>query len=47
MAWIKVIREEQAQGELKRVYDTMIEPWGGVDNIMKVHSLIRPIIEGA
>jgi alkylhydroperoxidase family enzyme len=45
MAWIKVIREEEAQGELKRVYDIMIEPWGGVDNIMKIHSLNVPSLK--
>ena len=45
MAWIKMIKEDEAQGELKRVYDTMIEPWGGVDNIMKIHSLNVPSLK--
>ena len=39
MAWIKTIAENEAQGELKTLYDKLVEPWGGVDNIMKIHSL--------
>lgn len=39
MAWIKMIREEEAVGQLKKTYDLLIEPWGGVDNILKIHSL--------
>ena len=39
MAWIKMIGEDKAQDELKKLYDGLIEPWGGVDNIMKIHSL--------
>ena len=39
MAWIRMIAEAKAEGELKEAYDSMIEPWGGVDNIMKIHSL--------
>lgn len=39
MAWIKVIREEEATGGLKELYDKYKEPWGGVDNILKIHSL--------
>ena len=39
MAWINVIDEADATGVLKRHYDKMIEPWGGVDNILKIHSL--------
>jgi len=45
MAWIKMIKEEDAQGELKVNYDKMIEPWGGVDNIMKIHSLNVPSLK--
>jgi alkylhydroperoxidase family enzyme len=45
MAWIKVIREDEAQGELKSTYSKMIEPWGGVDNIMKIHSLNVPSLK--
>ena len=39
MAWIKMISEEEAEGELKTAYDKLVEPWGGVDNILKIHSL--------
>lgn len=39
MAWIDVISEENATGELREQYDDLIEPWGGVDNILKIHSL--------
>ena len=46
MAWIKVINEDEAHGELKQLYDQMIEPWGGVDNIMKIHSLNPPSLKG-
>ncbi len=46
MAWIKIIDEDEAQGELKQLYDQMLEPWGGVDNIMKIHSLNPPSLKG-
>ena len=39
MAWIEVISEEAATGELREQYNNLIEPWGGVDNILKIHSL--------
>jgi len=39
MAWIKIIHENEAIGKLKELYNKMTEPWGGVDNIMKIHSL--------
>jgi len=45
MAWIKVIKENETQGELKSTYDKMIEPWGGVDDIMKIHSLNVPSLK--
>ncbi|GIS56608.1 MAG: hypothetical protein CM1200mP1_05460 [Candidatus Neomarinimicrobiota bacterium] len=35
MAWIDIIDEESAEGLLKDQYDQLIEPWGGVDNILK------------
>jgi uncharacterized peroxidase-related enzyme len=46
MAWIRVIQEDEAQGALKALYDQMIEPWGGVDNILKIHSLNPPSLNG-
>ena len=39
MAWIEMIPEEEATGRLKELYDKYTEPWGSVDNIMKIHSL--------
>jgi alkylhydroperoxidase family enzyme len=39
VAWIEVIPEEAAQGDLADQYRQLIEPWGGVDNILKIHSL--------
>lgn len=42
MAWIKTINEDEATGLLADLYGKMIEPWGGVDNIMKIHSLNAP-----
>ena len=46
MAWIEMIDEEEAKGELKDLYSEMVEPWGGVDNIMKIHSLNPPSLHG-
>ena len=45
MAWIKMISEEKATGRLAQLYNKMIEPWGGVDNIMKIHSLNIPSLK--
>ena len=39
MAWIRVISEDEAEGDLLAQYAEPIEPWGGVDNILKIHSL--------
>lgn len=39
MAWIKVIDEDEAAGRLQELYEKYKEPWGGVDNIIKIHSL--------
>lgn len=39
MAWIEVISEADADGDLAKQYSRLIEPWGGVDNILKIHSL--------
>ncbi len=45
MAWIKVISESEAKGKLKEWYEKLVEPWGGVDNIMKIHSLNVPSLK--
>jgi uncharacterized peroxidase-related enzyme len=39
MSWIREIETEEAQGELKVVYDQLLESRGKVANILKVHSL--------
>ncbi len=39
MAWIRVISEAEAEGELAEQYRDLIEPWGGVDHILTIHSL--------
>lgn len=39
MAWITMIPESEAEGELKALYDRLAAPWGGVDHILKIHSL--------
>ena len=38
-AWIEIIPAANATGELAEAYTANIEPWGGVDNIIKIHSL--------
>lgn len=40
MAWIDTIHEDDAEGELKRLYERLVDPdTGRVDNVMKIHSL--------
>ncbi len=34
-----MVPEEEADGELRRWYERLTEPWGGVDHILKIHSL--------
>ncbi len=46
MAWIRTIDEEQAEGPLKRLYKRFLASWGGVDNILKIHSLNPPTLRG-
>jgi len=46
MAWIKIIHEGEAHGELKKLYNRLVEPWGGIDNIMKIHSLNPASLSG-
>jgi alkylhydroperoxidase family enzyme len=46
MAWIDVISESSATGKLKGLYAKMTEAWGGVDNILKIHSLNPPSLHG-
>ena len=46
MAWIPMIQEDKAEDELKEWYEKLREPWGGVDNIMKIHSLNVNTLKG-
>ena len=46
MAWIKVIDEGSAEGRLKDTYERYTAPWGGVDNILKIHSLNPKSLDG-
>lgn len=46
MAWINVIDEEQAEGSLKEIYKRYTASWGGVDNILKIHSLNPKTLDG-
>ena len=46
MAWIPVITEDKAEGGLKDWYDKLREPWGGVDNILRIHSINTPTLKG-
>lgn len=34
-----MIDETEAEGNLQEMYAKLVEPWGGVDNILKIHSL--------
>lgn len=46
MAWIRMIRESEADGELADMYRRYRETSGRVDNILKIHSLNPPSLEG-
>jgi len=37
--WIKHIREDEATGIVAKIYSGTQRSWGGVDNIIKAHSL--------
>lgn len=39
MAWIEVIDEDDATGDLNEVYEEIIDARGKLSNIMRVHSL--------
>ena len=40
-----MVPEEEARGRLRELYDKYEEPWGGVDNILRIHSLNVPSLE--
>ncbi len=41
MAWIRIISESEATGDLAELYAQESSTWG-VDNILKIHSLNPP-----
>ncbi len=45
MAYIEMIDEDDAQGPLREMYASLISPHGGVDNILKIHSLNVPSMD--
>lgn len=46
MAWIRVITEKEADGQLKHFYDRHMSREGQVDNILKIHSLNPRSLDG-
>jgi len=46
MAWIKMIPEDEAENELKDWYDKLRESSGGVDNILRIHSINTSMLKG-
>jgi alkylhydroperoxidase family enzyme len=46
MAWIPYVDESEATGRLRRLYERLVEPWGGVDHILKIHGLNPRSLEG-
>jgi uncharacterized peroxidase-related enzyme len=39
VAWIKVIEELEADGELKKIYQGQTQKAGALANILKIHSI--------
>jgi alkylhydroperoxidase family enzyme len=39
MAWIRETRPEDAEGELRALYDRVAEPDGSVDHILRIHGI--------
>lgn len=42
MAYIPYVPDEEARGLLRELYRRFRAPWGGVDHIIKIHSLNPP-----
>ncbi len=40
MAWVRTVHEDDAEGVVARYYEGNRRSWGGVDNIIKAHSLV-------
>jgi len=41
-AWIEVIPTDEATGDVAEAYAEYTAPWGGIDHILKIHSLNIP-----
>ena len=39
MAWIKTVEQDEAQGELKAIYDASVKAYGWIPNIRRALSL--------
>ena len=37
--WVEHVSEDRAQGLIAKIYNGIRRSWGGVDNIVKAHSL--------
>lgn len=46
MAWIEIIPQAQASGQLEKLYKRVSGPGGQIDNILQVHSLRPATLEG-
>jgi alkylhydroperoxidase family enzyme len=47
MAWIRTISEDEADPELRSLYERMLDPVSGrVDHILTIHSLHQKGLEG-
>lgn len=45
MAWIKWVPEDEADGDLGQLYKRFTTPEGGVDHILKIHSVNPPSLD--
>ncbi len=46
MAYVRYVDEQDASDELRRLYDRHRDPQGHVDNILRIHGLNPPSLEG-
>ncbi len=46
MAWIRMIDEAEARGRFKKLVARIAGKSGKIDNILKIHSLNPPSLEG-
>ena len=45
MAWIKMIDDDEADGDLEEMYKKYGGPSGGLDHILRIHSLDPPSLQ--